>query len=275
MNSRKPARKKNLSALKMLGVQLGTARRAADLTQRELAERLMVDEETVASIEQGRRALKPDLAELVDEILGTKGLLAAGVANLPEIDQFPLWAELYIEHEREAIALSWFDTAVMPGILQTEEYARTVLRERVPAYDEDEVETRAAARVKRQEILHRKNPPTLSFVVWEPVLRQEIGTPEVRRGQLRHLRELAELPGLALQFLPLNSPHHAGLDGPFTLLETPDHQHLAYTESQRGSQWVSDLDEVSMLARKYAMLRTQALTTQDSAGLLDRLLGEQ
>ncbi|MFG2134534.1 Scr1 family TA system antitoxin-like transcriptional regulator [Streptomyces sp. NPDC048751] len=275
MNSRKPAHKKNLSALKMLGVQLGTARRAANLTQRELAERLMVDEETVASIEQGRRPLKPDLAELVDEILGTRGLLAAGVANLPEIDQFPMWAELYIEHEREAIALSWFDTAVMPGILQTEEYARTVLRERVPAYDEDEVETRTAARVKRQEILHRKNPPTLSFVVWEPVLRQEIGTPEVRSRQLRHLRELAELPGLALQFLPLNSPHHAGLNGPFTLLETPDHQHLAYTESQRGSQWVSDPDEVSILARKYAMLRTQALTTQDSAGLLDRLLGER
>ena len=78
-----------------------------------------------------------------------------------------------------------------------------------------------------------------------------------------------------MQFLPLSSPCHASLDGPFVLLETPDHQHLAYTESQRGSQWVSDPDEVSILSRKYAMLRTQALTTHDSMGLLDRLLGEQ
>jgi hypothetical protein len=73
----------------------------------------------------------------------------------------------------------------------------------------------------------------------------------------------------------MNTPAHAGLDGPFTLLETPDHLHLAYTESQRGSQWVSDPDEVSILARKYAMLRSQALSPQESRGLLGRLLGDK
>jgi hypothetical protein len=107
---------------------------------------------------------------------------------------------------------------------------------------------------------------------WEPVLYLEIGG---RLEQLRHLRQLAELPCVSLQFLPMRSPCSAGLDGPFILVETPDHQHLAYAEGQRGSQWVSDADEVSILARKYAMLRTQALTTEDSMGLLDRLLGEQ
>ncbi|AWW38274.1 helix-turn-helix domain-containing protein [Streptomyces cadmiisoli] len=274
MNSRKSPRKKNLSAMKMLGVQLGTARRAAGYTQRALAERLAVDEETLASIEQGRRPLKPDLAELLDQVLGLRGVLAAGVDNLPEIDQFPMWAELYMEHEREAITLSWYDALVLPGLLQTEAYARAVLRNRVPAYDEDEVATRTAARVARQEILHRKCPPTLSFIVWEPVLHLAIGGAEVQGRQLRHLRTIAELPCIALQFLPLSSPYSAGLNGPFTLLETPEHQHLAYTESQRGSQWVSDPDEVSILSRKYAMLRTQALAPQDSMSLLDRLLGE-
>ncbi|ALV34309.1 helix-turn-helix transcriptional regulator [Streptomyces sp. CdTB01] len=275
MSARRPPRPKNLTSMKMLGKQLGAARRAAGLTQSALAELVRVDEETIASIEQGRRALKPDLATVLDDVLQTKGTLPAGVANLPEIDQFPMWAELYMEHEREAIALSWYDNAVVPGLLQTEAYVRAVLRNRVPAYDEDEIETSTAARLKRQEILHRRNPPTLSFIVWEPVLHMRIGEPEVRREQLRHLRSVAELPCVALQFLPLSSPCHAGMDGPFTLLETPDHQHLAYTESQRGSQWVSDADEVSRLARKYAMLRTQALTTQDSGDLLDRLLGEQ
>ncbi|MFJ9729072.1 Scr1 family TA system antitoxin-like transcriptional regulator [Streptomyces sp. NPDC101209] len=275
MSARRPPRPKNLTSMKMLGKQLGAARRAAGLTQSALAELVRVDEETIASIEQGRRALKPDLATVLDDVLQTKGTLPAGVANLPEIDQFPMWAELYMEHEREAIALSWYDNAVVPGLLQTEAYVRAVLRNRVPAYDEDEIETSTAARLKRQEILHRRNPPTLSFIVWEPVLHMRIGEPEVRREQLRHLRSVAELPCVALQFLPLSSPSHAGMNGPFTLLETPDHQHLAYTESQRGSQWVSDADEVSRLARKYAMLRTQALTTQDSGDLLDRLLGEQ
>ncbi|MEU1270309.1 helix-turn-helix transcriptional regulator [Streptomyces sp. NPDC005799] len=275
MSARRPPRPKNLTSMKMLGKQLGAARRAAGLTQNSLAAAVRVDEETIASIEQGRRALKPDLAAVLDETLQTKGTLSAGVANLPDIDQFPMWAELYMEHEREAIALSWYDNAVLPGLLQTDAYVRAVLRNRVPAYDETEIETRTAARLERQEILHRRNPPTLSFIVWEPVLRMRIGGAEVWREQLRHLRTVTELPCVSLQFLQLDSPYNAGLNGPFTLLETPDHQHLAYTESQRGSQWVSDADEVSILARKYAMLRTQALTTQDSMGLLDRLLGDQ
>ncbi|MFI8536794.1 Scr1 family TA system antitoxin-like transcriptional regulator [Streptomyces aquilus] len=275
MSAKKPPRPKNLTSMKMLGKQLGAARRAMGHTQVALAQLAQVDEETVASIEQGRRALKPDLAALLDEVLQTKGMLSAGVANLPEIDQFPMWAELYMEHEREAIALSLYANQVLPGLLQTRAYAETVLRERVPVYAEEEIEPRAAARMERQEILHRKNPPTLSFVIWEPVLHLAIGGPKVRAEQLRHLRECAELPCVSLQFLPTASPSHAGLAGPFILLETSDHQHLAYIEGQRGSQWVSDADEVSRLARKYAMLRAQALSPLESRGLLDRLLGEQ
>ncbi|MGW1216834.1 helix-turn-helix domain-containing protein [Streptomyces sp. NPDC002499] len=275
MNSRKLPRKKNLSAMKMLGAQVGAARRAAGLTQRELAARARVEEETMASIEQGRRALKPDLAVLLEEILDAKGMLVIGLENLPEIDQFPMFAELYVQHEREAIALSWYDTLVVPGLLQTQAYARALLSGRVPAYDPDELDMKIAARIGRQEILQRKVPPTLSFVIWEPALLMPTGGRATHLAQLRFLREQSELPGLSLQILPLNRTSHVGTAGSFTLLETPDHQQLAYTESQRGSQWVSDLDEVSILTRKYAMLRTQALTIEDSQSLLGRLLGEQ
>ncbi|MCQ4214418.1 helix-turn-helix domain-containing protein [Streptomyces longispororuber] len=260
--------------MKMVGRQLKAARQAAGHTQAQLAALVQVDDETIASVEQGRRTLQLDLAESLDELLDTKGVLAAGAANMPEADQFPLWAEEYMRQEREATTISWYDALVVPGILQTEEYARAVFRERVPAYDEDEIETRTAARTARRDILRRKKPPTLSFVVWEPVLHLRIGEPRVRREQLRQLLTFAELPCLSLQFIPLDSPSHGGLAGPFALLETPDHQHLAYTETQRGSQLVADPNEVSRLARKYAMLRTQDLTTQQSTGLLTRLLGE-
>ncbi|WP_189490944.1 helix-turn-helix domain-containing protein [Streptomyces antnestii] len=266
---------KNPSAMKMVGDLLALFRRAAGFTQAALGERLVIAESTIAAYEQGRRPLLPDTAVQMDQLLDTKGALAVAVAGLPEIDQFPLYAEQYMAHEREAIALSWYDVLTVPGILQTEECARTVLRNRVPAYEEDEIETKTAGRVQRQEVLHRKCPPTLSFIVWEAALRLAYLEPQARAEQLRHLRVCAELPGLTLQFLPLDAPTHAGLDGAFTLLETPDHQHLAYTESQRGSQWVSAPDEVSILARKYAMLRSQALTPEHSKGLLDRLLGEQ
>ncbi|MGW3020766.1 helix-turn-helix domain-containing protein [Streptomyces longwoodensis] len=275
MNARKLPPKKNLSSMKMLGRQLGTARRAAGLTQSALGEMVRLDEETIASIEQGRRSLKSDLAHLLDEILQTKGLLSTGVANLPETDQFPLWAEEYMEQERVAIALSFYDNAVIPGLLQTAAFARCVLLNRIPAHADDELETVLRLRIDRQEILQRRCPPTLSFMLWEPVLHLRIGTEETCKEQLRHLRTCSSLPNMSLQILPLDSPMHAGLDGPFTLLETPDHQHVAYTESQRGSQWVSSPEEVSILARRYAMLRTQAMTTQDSLRLLDRLLGER
>ncbi|MFD4571099.1 Scr1 family TA system antitoxin-like transcriptional regulator [Streptomyces sp. NPDC058417] len=261
--------------MKMLGRQLAAARRAAGMSQPEFSARVSINQETLASIEQGRRPLKLDTAERCDEVLGTKGMLAAGVMNLPEVDQFPLWAEEYMDQEKVAIALSWYDALVVPGLLQTEAYARAVLQNRVPAYDPDSLETTLRLRLDRQEILQRRDAPTLSFVVWEPALRLRMGSREIRQGQVRYLREVAELASVSLQILPLDSPSHAGVDGPFTLLESPDHQQLAYTESQRGSQWVSDPEEVSRLARKYAMLRTQALTTQDSMGLLDRLLGEQ
>ncbi|MEU5092615.1 helix-turn-helix transcriptional regulator [Streptomyces sp. NPDC021356] len=275
MSTRKLPRKKNFSTLKMLGAQVQAARKTAGYTQRALAERLVVDEETIASIEQGRRPLMPDVAAALDELLDTKGMLLAGVDKLPEIDQFPMYAEQYMVHEREAVSLSWYDNAVLPGLLQTEPYARAVLSERVPAYDEDELATKVAGRVDRQEILQRKCPPTMSFIVWEPVLHLRIGGDRVRRDQLRRLRECAERPGLSLQFLPMRTSGHAGLTGPFTLLETPDHQLLAYTEGQRGSQWVADPDEVSVMSRKYAMLRSQAMAPGESKGLLDRLLGDQ
>lgn len=92
--------------------------------------------------------------------------------------------------------------------------------------------------------------------------------------QVRRLRECADVPGISLQILPLGRTSHAGLDGPFVLLETPDHQRLASMETQRGSHLIADPDGVGILTGKYAMLRTQALNTEVSRCLLGRLLGE-
>ncbi|MEU6231055.1 helix-turn-helix transcriptional regulator [Streptomyces sp. NPDC047042] len=271
-NRSRTSRKKNYSAMRMLGKQLQAARNTAGYTQRALAEALLIDEETIASIEQGRRALMRDLAEEIDQLLDMKGALVAGVDALPEIDQFPLFADQYVAHEREAISLSWYDNALLPGILQTEPYALAVFRGRVPAFDEDEVATKTAIRMERHQIVQRRDPPTMSFVVWEPALHFPVGGAAVHREQLHHLRKCIELPRISMQFLPLDRITHAGVGGPFALMETPDHQHLAYLESHRGSEWVADPNWVSILQRKHAMLRAQALSPEDSLGLLDRLL---
>ncbi len=268
-------KRKNASAMKLVGKLVALFRRAAGLTQSQLALLVGHQVETIASIEQGRRALLPDLAAKLDERLDTKGALAEAVAQLPEIDLIPAWVEEYLNLEREALALSWYDNQVVPGLLQTERYAEAVFRNRVPVFSEEKVALQTAGRLERQEILHRPEPPTISFVVWEPVLMLQLLDDEGHAEQLRHLRACAALPGICLQVLPLNHRTHAGLNGPFTLLETPDFQRVAYSETQRGSLLVSDPDEVSILAQKYAMLRGQALSPEDTVGLLDRLLGEQ
>ncbi|MFF4543855.1 Scr1 family TA system antitoxin-like transcriptional regulator [Streptomyces sp. NPDC001435] len=267
--------RKNASAMKMVGALLALHRQAAGYTQRSLGERFVVGEDMIASIEQGRRPLKPDLAEQFDEFLDTKGALSVALSKMPEVDLVPLWAEEYLDREREATVISWYESLLVPGLLQTEAYARAVFRNKVPVCDKDEIEQLVAARVERHEILHRRTPPILSFVLWEAALLDHLGGDEVHLGQVRHLRQCADVPGLALQILPLGRTSHAGLAGPFILLETPEHQRLAYTENQRGSQLIADPDEVAILNQKYAMLRTQALTTEDTRDLLDRLLGER
>jgi transcriptional regulator with XRE-family HTH domain len=261
--------------MKLVGKLVGVFRTAADLTQAQLADRVLLQVETIASIEQGRRALLPDLARQLDQLLETKGALETAVENMPEVDLIPAWAEQYMDLEREALALSWYDNQVIPGLLQTEPYARAVFRNRVPVFSEDKIAIQTTARLERQEILQRPEPPTISFVIWEPALMLQLLDDEGHAAQLRHLRTCATIPGICLQVLPLNRRTHAGLNGPFTLLETPDYQHVAYSETQRGSLLVSDPDEVSILSQKYAMLRAQAFSPEDTVGLLDRLLGEQ
>ncbi|QES33471.1 transcriptional regulator [Streptomyces venezuelae] len=266
---------RNASAMRMVGALLALHRSAAGYTQSSLAERFGLSEEQIASVEQGRRALKLDLAVQLDALLGTNGTLETAVSNMPEIDLVPRWAEEYMDLEREALALSWYDNQVLPGLLQTSDYARGVFQNDVPALTEDEIELRVAARMERQEVLHRRAPPTVCFIISQVTLMDRLGGDDVYVAQLRHLLELTSLPGVTLQVMPVGRSFHAGLSGPFILIETPDHQRLGYTEAQRGSQLIADPDEVSILERKCAMLRTQALNPLETRDLLDRLLGEQ
>lgn len=266
--------KNRKSSMRALGAVVAHFRMRAKLTQRALAELLCVHEETIASIEQGRRALLPDLAEQLDRILDTRGALTVLLKHLPEQDKYPVWAQAYMDLEQEAVALSWYESVVIPGLLQTEEYARATFRSTVPALSEEEIELRVTARMERHAVLQRKPAVTASFVISEAAVRSRLGGSRVMREQLRHLRACADLTGVSIQIMPLDRESHAALDGPFIVLETPEHRLLAYVEVHRGSRLVSDPDEVSILSRKYGMLRTQALNVEETKGLLDRLLGE-
>lgn len=266
--------KKNPSPFQSVGALLALFRVAAGYTQAELAAAIIISQAKLESIEQGRRPLTLELARELDQLLETKGALEVAVDHLPDTDVVPIWAVEFVDFEGEAITISSFQNQVLPGLLQTEDYMRAVFRDDIPTLTEEEIELRVAARLERQEVLQRKVPPAASFILSETTVRDRLGGDEVYHAQLRYLRECADVPGTTIQILPLGRTTHTGLDGPFVLLETPEHDHLAYAETQRGSQLIHDPDDVSILARKYAMLRTQALNPEETKGLLEQLLGE-
>lgn len=273
MGAKKPRR--NATAHKMVGAALAVLRLKAGYTQDKLAQAFGISLGSLTSYEQGRRPLPLDTAEQLDEFLGTGGVLAKLVKHLPDVDLIALWADEFLRELMGAIFISWYEVQVIPGILQTDRYAEAVFRSRVPAYDEEKIAEKLKERAERRAIVHRKQPPISSFVIWEPALRAPIGGREVWLEQLRYLRECCDLPNFMLQVLPLDRTNHAGLQGPFVLLETPDHDRLAYTDSQRGNQLITDPEDIGHLTQKYAMLRSQALNPDETRDLVDQILGEQ
>ncbi|WP_351223420.1 helix-turn-helix transcriptional regulator [Streptomyces sp. NPDC002133] len=267
-------RNKRITSWHVIGAQLAGFRKEARMTQAALATQFCVGEDTIASIEQGRRPLKLDLAIALDELLDTKRALQIAVDKVPERERFPAFAQDFVEHEQEALTCLSYQAQVVPGLLQTEEYARAVFTSLYPPLDEDQLEEWVQARLDRQKLFQRKPRPMVNFLLEESILHRPIGGRDVLRLQNEHLRRCAELPFLGLQIMPTDRDVHAGLDGPMVLLETPDHDHLAYIEAQRISFLVDDPDEVSAYQQKYGMLRSQALSPKESMRLLDTLLGE-
>ncbi|WP_406136431.1 helix-turn-helix domain-containing protein [Streptomyces sp. NBC_01089] len=267
-------RKKNPS-WHLIGAQLRHFRKRARLTQPQLADTVNVHSDTIASIEQGRRPLQPDLADRLDRALETGGALGVGVEEMPDRERFPVFVQDFIDYEAGARTLLSYESLVVPGLLQTEAYARAVFASLYPPLVSEELEENVAARMARQKLFDRTPwPPMMNFLIEESILRRRLGGDSIIREQIRHLRRCAELPFLGLQIMPVEQGLHAGLAGPFVVLETAEHDHLAYLEAHYASFLVDDPDQVSVYQQKYGMLRSQALSVQDSMGLLDSLLGD-
>ncbi|MGH1556385.1 DUF5753 domain-containing protein [Streptomyces sp. L7] len=176
--------------------------------------------------------------------------------------------------EQEALSVSSYCTQLIHGLLQTKDYARAVLECAFPPLEEDEIERLASARMERKALLDRKPLCVINIIIEEAALRRQVGGVEVMRGQYEHLLACARRPNIVLQVMPMSNGGHAGLPGPLTVLETPEQAILVYMEANGQSTLVSSPDEVGVLARRYAMIRSQALRPEESAALIEQLAGE-
>ncbi|MGP3984802.1 helix-turn-helix domain-containing protein [Streptomyces sp. KR80] len=260
-------------SLKAFGAVAKVFRERAGLTQEGLAPLVRYSPQTVASIEQGRRLPPADFVERAEEALDAFGTLRAAARHLSRQPGLASWFRHWAGLEEQAVSLAMYECRVIPGLLQTEAYIRTIVLSVPPPPTEELVEERIAARLARQKLLHRKPPIAFSFIVEQALLERHTGGIEVTKELIDHLLACAELWNVELQIMPLHQPDHAGHDGSLQVLETPDHQWLGYTEGNRHNQLISDPKGVSVMLQRYAKMRSQALTPADSASLLTEMRG--
>ncbi|MFJ3666596.1 helix-turn-helix domain-containing protein [Streptomyces sp. NPDC090106] len=265
---------KKVGSWQAVGTLVAHFRKRARLTQEQLAERASISVDTVASVEQGRLALQPDRADQFDELLGTGGALAVLVDQMPVREKVVQFAQSLVGHEQEALSLLSYETQLVPGLLQTREYCLATFDSRYPALGSEKSEQWVNARMERQLIWQREKPPVGHFILEESILRRRVGNEQVMRDQLRQILEYTTPVHMSFQIMPMDRMPHAGLAGPMTLLETPDHVPLVYLEVQRASYLVEDPDDVMEYQLKYGMLRSQALSTGESMRCLQDLLGD-
>ncbi|MES4890874.1 helix-turn-helix transcriptional regulator [Streptomyces sp. NPDC096012] len=255
------------------GVLLRHLRKRAGLNQQQLGEAIGYSLEQVASVEQGRRPAKAVFTAAAERVLEAGGVLAV---LQDEVDRakLPRFFRDFALIEADVVSRFSYDPLLVPGLLQTEGYARAVFAGHCPPLSEEIIDRHTEARLSRQKLLARVPMAELSFIVGEEALRDPVGDPEVMRGQWQRLLEVGALRNVQIQVMPAASGFHSGLDGPFVVLETMDHQHLGYIESQEVGCVVRDPAQMSAFGLRYGKLRSQALNGVESAQLIERLVGE-
>ncbi|WP_159043207.1 helix-turn-helix transcriptional regulator [Streptomyces sp. NBRC 110028] len=264
-------KKKPSPAAKVFGAQSRMMRERLGWTMKDLEKRIPYTESMIAKVERAERVPKPPYVVAVDEALAAQGLLIEA-AKLLWQDGPPEWTQEYRELQAQALSLWVYSTHILHGLLQTEDYARAVFRSVRPSLDEEAVELAVQRRLATQQLLHRKPAPRLAFVLEEAVLKKMTGGRAVWEGQLRHLLKCAELHNVQLQIMPNSRETNAGVEGPFVLLETPNHCTLGYVSGQQGSYFLADAEDVSMLSHRYGTIQSQALDPESSVAFIKRLL---
>ncbi|WP_455360481.1 helix-turn-helix domain-containing protein [Streptomyces sp. SYSU K21746] len=256
------------------GRQLKLLRVRAGLERPEFGKRVGYAGQSVASFEQGRRIPPPRFIDRADEVLDAGGVLKALKEEVGRA-QYPAFFRDMARLEAGAVALCVYAALAAPGLLQTEEYARAVFRMQRPLLDDAVIEQRLEARLARQEILTRRPAPLLSFIIEEVVLRKPIGGSSALRGQLEQFLLVGQNRNIEIQVMPTDREDHAGLGGPFNLIDTATGQRIAYTEVQDDSRLYTAHQKVRELESRYNILRSQALTPSESLAFIEKLLGER
>lgn len=260
-------------SLRTFGAVYQGFRENAGFTQEALAPVIRYSVHYIGSVEQGRRLPSKKFVDRSEEALGANGVLRKAAKRLSKQPGLARWFREWAELEKQAISLYTYECRLVPGLLQTEAYARTLFTEQVPYLDDEQIEARWEARSERHRLLREHPNTAFSFILEEHLFLRRTGGVETTRQLIDTVLELSEIRNVDIQLMPLVREQHVGLHGPMQLLETPDNERFGYCEGQRTGLFISDPNEVSILQMRYAKLLSQALTPKDSRSLLKQIRG--
>ncbi|MGW2958135.1 helix-turn-helix domain-containing protein [Streptomyces sp. NPDC001220] len=248
------------------GEELRLRRVAAGLTQEELGELVVCSPTLISHFEAGRRLPKPDDARRIDRALKTDGFFERWLEDLGSkyTDHFAAVAEL----EQQATHINQFALSLVPGVLQTDDYARALFCAYRPNYAPEELDEFVVIRTKRRRILDGPLKPVIWTLLDESVLRRRVGGPQVMAEQLRTMADLAETGRVRLHVLPYGVGAHALMQSLLTLMTFADSAPVAYVEGFLTGNLMDDPALVSACHTAYALALSDALSRQESLALV-------
>jgi transcriptional regulator with XRE-family HTH domain len=261
------------SALEAYATQLRAWRKKNGWSQVDLAARLIYSDALVSAIETMTKTPTLDFARRCDEVFEAPGTFIV-LHTLLSREAWPSYYAPVIDFEDQAIRIHEWELRVIPGLLQTEDYARSVISAGTPRITQVELDRKVNARLDRQRILERDKPPMYWTVLSEGALRQVIGSPAIMAAQLDKLIEANNSPDVVVQVFPFTAHDHPGPDGPMQVFDMPDATSVAYMECNGGGMITETPEAVSDIMTKLNMIRAAALPPRESMALLRQIRSE-
>ncbi|WP_406419601.1 Scr1 family TA system antitoxin-like transcriptional regulator [Streptomyces sp. NBC_00842] len=248
------------------GEELRLRRTAAGLTQEALGDQVVCSPTLISHYEAGRRLPNPDDAQRVDRALQTDGFFARWLEDLETkyADHFAVMAEL----ERQATLIQQFALSLVPGLLQTDGYARALFRAYRPNHRQEDLDRDVVIRTERAHILNGLLNPVLWTMLDEAVLRRQVGGPQVMAEQLRKIADMGEAGRLRLHVLPFNAGAHSLQQSLLSLLGFADSAPVAYVEGFLTGHLMDDPALVTSSQTAYDLALSDAMSHQESLALV-------
>ncbi|WP_329219579.1 helix-turn-helix transcriptional regulator [Streptomyces sp. NBC_01485] len=263
---------------RMVAALAKALREQLGLTQEELGKMIGYTASAISAMETCAQPASDKMLVALEKAIGGGLGLFEKARKWMLLEKYPARFRGFSEMEAGAVTICSYASFVLDGLFQTEAYARAVIHGSYPPVSKQKEDELVEARVARRALFDREPAPMIELILEESVLRRPFGSWDILREQLRSLANDAQRDNICIQVLPMNRGlrgAHAGERGPMKIVVTEDHDHVVFMEIEDQGILVSNPPEVAQLAHRYAKIRAQALSPDDSLSLIERLAGEQ